>query len=115
MSRPTETVSFRMDQEILKIVDKRRKAFGDSRGEFLKRIAIRVLLKHDHTEMNDQILLVREAVDRLEDQQELQNHELTGHLRRLSFVLLSSLAEMSSHDIEVTIKRIFKSQDRSEQ
>lgn len=109
MPHPTETVSFRMDQETLKIVDRRRKAFGDSRGEFLKRIAIRVLLEHDRTEMNDQILLLREAADRLEDQQQLQNHELTGHLKRLSFVLLSSLAEMSSDDIEVTIKRIFKS------
>ena len=108
MSRPTETVSFRMDQELLKIVDKRRKAFGDSRGEFLKRIVIRVLLEHDHTEICDQILRVREAVDRLEDQQEAHNHELTGHLKRLSFVLLSSLAEMPSDDIEITIKRIFK-------
>jgi len=114
MPRPSETISIRLDQELLKLVDRRRQAFGDSRGECLKRIVVDSLTGKQESETADQILRIQEAVDRLEDQHDLRSNELTGSLRRLSFVLLSTVAGMSVDDIEMTINRIFHSQERKQ-
>lgn len=114
MLRPSETISIRLDQELLKLVDRRRQPYGDSRGEYLKRIVIDSLTGQQEVETADQILRIQEAVDRLEDQHDLQASNLTGSLRRLSFVLLSTVAGMSGDDIEMTIKRIFQPHGRKQ-
>lgn len=109
MPRSSETISIRLNQNLIRLLEGRAKPYGDSKGEHAKRLLIGMLTQNDQTELNDQILRIREALDRVEDQQDLQSHELTGNLRRLSFVLLSTLAGMSSNDVEATVKRIFQS------
>lgn len=111
MRTPSETISIRMDQEQLKLLDRRRHPFGDSRGEHIKRMIIDQLLRVEQTQLSDNIVRLRAALDEVDDRQDRGMTKLNENLRRLTYVLLTTAGGLVADEAEQAARRVFPPTD----
>ena len=107
MRNPSETISIRLDQEQLKRLDQRRKPFGDSRGEHIKRMAIATLLEVEKSHTSDMLMQLRATVDSMDDEQNRQMKRLNEKLCRLAYALLNTAGRLSPEEAERAARKIF--------
>ena len=111
MKSRSETVSIRFDQEQLCKLDQRRKPFGDSRGEHVKRMALAALLELEQMHLADMLQQLRLRVDSIDDEQSRLMVQLNDRLKRLTFVLLSTVGKLSTDEARQTARKLFPSVD----
>ena len=111
MKTSSETISIRLDQEQLRKLDQRRKPFGDSRGEHIKRLALTSLLELEESQTTDTLRQLRVAIQGLDDEHDRQMEQLNEKLRQLTYVLLSTAGQQPPEEAKLAARRIFPAFD----
>lgn len=111
MKTSSETISLRLDQEQLKKLDQRRKPFGDSRGEHVKRLALTSLLDLEESQTTETLRQLQLAMQRLDDEHYHQMEQLNEKLRQLTYVLLSTAGQQPPEEAKQAARRIFPASD----
>ncbi|TWU62363.1 hypothetical protein V7x_40920 [Crateriforma conspicua] len=106
MSTPSETISFRLPGELVRKLDKQRDPFGDSRGDYSKRIVITHLQRDQHDEVGQQILELRQSVALLDDDLNDHSTSVMRAVRRLAFALLTSSEPLSVDKARELVRHI---------
>lgn len=105
MKRKSETVSFRIPIDLLKLLDKEREAFSISRGDFARAALInRLTFAEDEARKvaTDNVMATLEAV-----QSEVRLIE--RRMARLLFVLLTKTADISADEArEITQEQFLR-------
>jgi hypothetical protein len=101
--RTNVTVSFRADENLTRLIDEARSLFGVSRGHWVRGVVIGHLHRADPTEFNDQFVELRQTLQELcEESQRAQ-----ARFRRLSFALLTLVADITSAEAKAIVEKIF--------
>ena len=111
MKTPSETISLRLDQEQLKRLDQRRKPFGDSRGEHVKRLALTSLLDVEEIQTSEKLQQLQCAMQGLDDEHHRQMQQLNDRLRQLAYVLLTTAGQQPPDEARAAARRIFPAFD----
>ncbi len=95
MKTKSENISFRLDTELIRKLDRKREPFGDSRGQYARRMVVASLL-HQH----DEALLLhmtglRQSLASLDDELHLQHDHVLTAVRRLAFLMLTAKTPLS--------------------
>ena len=65
MRKTSATISFRIDEDMLRLLDETRKPFGISRGEWARGVVIAHLMRHDQMAIVEQVADLRALVEQL--------------------------------------------------
>lgn len=103
MRRKTQTISFRIDEELARMIDQSRSLIKSSRGEFVRGVVISHLHQTDATMITDQILELRQDVESLA----LAHEQGKTIQRRILFAILTVIGKLSPEDAKATIGRVF--------
>ena len=108
MSRPTETVSARFDCETLKTLDQARRPFGDSRGEYMRRMVMSHLHRDESQAIRDELAELRASSAQLE----MQLAATVTSLKKLTLLLLSTEHPMEIAQARHLIANVFPSESQ---
>ena len=106
LSTPSESISFRLSAELLRKLDKKRDPFGDSRGEYSKRIVMADLLRQQDDSDAQQILELRQAVALVDDDLQEHSDAVLTAVRRLAFAVLTSTRPLPSDEAREIVRQI---------
>lgn len=106
----TTTISFRVNAETRSMIDAARKPFNISPGEYVRGIIIQSLDQRLGQGPADDAVELRQALSDLM----AENQSLQQSLRRLSFVLLTRLGDMSADAAREAVRHIFNQSDLAE-
>ena len=108
MAKKSEPISVRLDPDTLRQLDRTRSPYGDSRGEHLKRIAIRALSQNRDHELNCQLTDLQESIARLDDALEHHIEASTRAVRRLAWLMLTNDGSMEGDEAKAVVARLFE-------
>ena len=90
MAESSENISFRLSAELLRKLDKEREPFGDSRGQFSRRLVIAQLLRSQDDAQLVQVSDLRQNIANLEDVADANQQDLMRAVRRLAYLFLTA-------------------------
>jgi uncharacterized protein (DUF1778 family) len=103
MKRKSETISFRVDENLARLIDESRSVFGTSRGDFVRGVLISHLHQADARMIADQLLELREDVEALRaacaGAQTAQRQAL--------YVVLTVLGQRPVDEAQGIVRRVF--------
>jgi hypothetical protein len=103
MKRSSETISFRADKELARLIDESRCPFGISRGDWVRGVVIARVQGNDALERDAQITDLRRTLDEMQvDAQRLQSQ-----IRRVTFTLLTILGQGPQDEAKAIVHKIF--------
>ena len=102
--QPSGTISFRVDADLLRLIDEARKPFGASPGEWVRGV-ISNHLQSSGTDL-DRKSGVRSALEELVSEQQLTR----SGLMRLAYVLLSERGTRTAEEAKEVVQRCFGGQ-----
>ena len=108
MSRPSETISARFDNETLKALDEARRPFGDSRGEFMRRMILAQLQRDEGQWLRDELGEIRASSAEMET----QLSDMITSLKKLSLLLLSLDRPVDLSQARKMVQRVFPDRDQ---
>ena len=100
MSRQKHTISFRIDDELAKLLDEARAPFGLSRHEWARGVLIAWLQRTEEAELNSELIDLRHELSQLEPAFEQS-------LARLLFAMLTVGGNVPTGDAKEVVKQIF--------
>ncbi len=102
--QPKKTVSARFDADALKLIDRARKPFEDSRGDHVRRVVVAAV---NRTEEAMWVRQIRDLQNSTSDLQvEIQKTQRA--MRRLTFAILVTRASMSDEEAHDVAANLFK-------
>lgn len=108
MTQPSQTISARFDGETLRVLDRARERFGDSRGEYMRRTVMSHLHQDESEYVRAQLAELRITSSRLEA-------KLAGTvtaLKKLSLLLLSLERPIEPQQAKRLVVDIFSACDQ---
>ena len=108
MSRPSETVSFRMSTDIGRLVDRARTPFGLSRGEWVRALVTNHLQNNPVDKLAEELIELRQAV--LE--QKVESDSLNDSIRRLAYMLLTQADPLTPDSAKQSVQKLFHRKQR---
>lgn len=100
MSRQKHTISFRINDELAKLLDDAREPFGLSRHEWARGVLIAWLQRSEEAELNSELIDLRQDMERLLP---AINQSLARHL----FAMLTVGANVTTGDAKEVVKQIY--------
>ena len=100
MSRPSETVSFRLNSDVGKLVDRQRKPFGLSRGEWVRGLVTNNLQNNSVDQLAKEIIELRQTV---RDESEA----LHDSIRRLAYLVLTQADPLTPDKAKDEVQKLF--------
>lgn len=101
MKRRSETVSFRADEELLRLIDEARKPFGISRGDWVRGVTQSQLLGR-----NDQLDLTPLTALQSGQEELVQGvGKLYTGLARVLFVLLTQVGQLAAEEAKEIVRK----------
>jgi len=105
MKRPSDTISFRADSDLTRLIDSAREPFGISRGDWVRGVVLGHLHRGDAQELNDQLADLRTTLDRLlEDVRQSQQG-----LSRMLFAVLTLIGRMPPEEAKAIVHKVYSS------
>ena len=100
MSRPSETVSFRLNTDVGKLVDRQRKPFGLSRGEWVRGLVTNHLQNNSIDEIAKELIELRQVI---------RNEPESFHdsIRRLAYLILTQGDPLPPDEAKNKVQELF--------
>ncbi len=96
MKEPTETVSFRLAPEFMKILEEQAASEGKKRNDWARRLVIRALTETERSELKDDIETLKKDI-----------RKMRGDFATLGQVLLVKVAKQNAAEVEAWIRQHF--------
>lgn len=106
MKRPSETISFRLNDEVAKLVDRARGPFGISRGEWVRGLVINHLQNNSVDQVSGELIELRQSVLGLQ----AGSQSLQDSIRRLAYVLLTQSEPLTPAQAQEGVAKLFHRQ-----
>lgn len=104
MGQKTETVSFRLNNDVLKLIDRERSPFGISRGEWIRGLVVNHLQNNPVDKLAAELVEVRRTV--LEQTTDV--HLLHDSIRRLAYMLMTQAEPLSPVEAKEGVQKLFQ-------
>ncbi|MBX3412612.1 MAG: hypothetical protein KF708_07985 [Pirellulales bacterium] len=96
----TETVSFRADEDLLRLLDQSRSRFGVSRGEWVRGVVQANLYATEHESLNERLSDIEQAVARILSRQEA----FSLNQARSLYAILTLTGNLSADDAKAVVQ-----------
>lgn len=103
MKRKSETISFRVDENLARLIDESRSVFGTSRGDFVRSVLISHLHQADARMIADQLLELREDVEAVR----AECVGASSAQRRVLYIVLTVLGQLPVDEAQDIVRRVF--------
>lgn len=104
MRQQTETVSFRLTSDVLKLIDRERSPFGLSRGEWVRGLVVNHLQNNPVDKLAEELVEMRQVIHG----QTIDVHSLHDSIRRLAYVLMTQAEPLSPSDAKEGVQKLFQ-------
>ena len=108
MKRRTETVAFRIDEELGRLIDKAREPFQISRGDYVRAMAHAELLRA-RDGRGDSLVDIQEQLGELLS----ESRDLREGLERMLFATLTMIAKIPPETATMAVRRVFGTERES--
>lgn len=106
MGASSENVSFRLKQELLRKLDQQRDPFGDSRGEYARRLVIAELNGVRDESLLNQFVEFRQLVAAIDDEIHVSKVAFKDAIQKLTFVMLTSSDGLPAAEAKQIAQRV---------
>jgi len=103
MKHPSDTISFRADTELARLIDSAREPFGISRGDWVRGVVLGHLHRGDTTDVNDQLADLRTTLERLLDDVRQSQQGLS----RMLFAVLTLIGRMPPEEAKAIVHKVY--------
>lgn len=100
MRRKSETISFRASEDLLRQIDKARKPFGVSRGDWVRGIVTGWLFREGEEGRTDQFSEIADSVRRSEE----ELAKLNARLARAAYLILTCTTDIEPAEIQALVR-----------
>lgn len=107
MKSESETISLRLEPELLRKLDKQRAPFGDSRGQCVKRMVTATLLGSRDEELLQAMTEVRLSQERSQDDRSQEAETMQRAIRRLAFFILTHDGPVDAQNAKKIARGLF--------
>jgi hypothetical protein len=103
MKRSSETISFRADTDLARLIDTARSPFGISRGDWVRGVVIAQLHRGEASDLDVHVTDLRKTLEELQT----DAHRLQTQGRRMMFTLLTLLGHVPSDEAKTIVQKVF--------
>lgn len=103
MKRRTETVSFRIDQDLARLIDEARGPFQISRGDYVRAVVHAELLRGRNRQVDHTLVDIQEQVAELL----IESRETREGMERMLFATLTLIGKHPTEVATAAVRRVF--------
>ena len=103
MRRKSETISFRADEHLMRLIDAERDVFGVSRGDYTRGVLTAHVLRNRESEINQRLIELDQSIRQLEDQLLSQ----TRLLNRMTLAMLTVIGNLPPDEARTITTKVF--------
>jgi hypothetical protein len=103
MRRTSDTISFRADSDLARLIDAAREPFGISRGDWVRGVILGHLHRGDTQHVDEQLSDLRRTLEELN----AESRETRSALPRMLFAVLTMLGQVQVEDAKRVVQKVF--------